>query len=144
MENPKIVFGGAYPRECRRRPSAIRQSPCSRESLPAPSAQLPTSPSGWRVATNPNRRMRLVIVSNRLPFTVSLEDGKSRFEASSGGLTTGLWSYLEKSCGASGEPFDYLWLGWPGATIESNHIPEVEAYGQRFRAAPVFLSEESA
>jgi trehalose 6-phosphate synthase/phosphatase len=87
--------------------------------------------------------MRLVIVSNRLPFTVSLEDGKPRFESSSGGLTTGLSSYLEKSRGA-GEPFDYLWLGWPGATIESNRIPEVEAYGQRFRAAPVFLSEESA
>ncbi len=37
--------------------------------------------------------MRLIIVSNRLPFTVSLRDGLPRFKVSSGGLTTGLWSY---------------------------------------------------
>ena len=126
MENEKTVFGGAHPRERRRGLPALRRSPCSRESLPTPPAQLPTSPSGWRVAINPNRRMRLVIVSNRLPFTVSVEDGKPKFESSSGGLTTGLWSYLEKSRGSSGEPFDYLWLGWPGADIESKHIPEYE------------------
>jgi trehalose 6-phosphate synthase/phosphatase len=88
--------------------------------------------------------MRLVVVSNRLPFTVSVEDGIPRYESSSGGLTTGLWSYLEKSRTSSGEPFDFLWLGWPGTAIEPQHIPEVEAYAQQFQAAPVFLSAESA
>ncbi|HWC59139.1 MAG TPA: trehalose-6-phosphate synthase, partial [Verrucomicrobiae bacterium] len=88
--------------------------------------------------------MRLVIVSNRLPFTVSMTDGKPAFESSSGGLTTGLWSYLEKNRAGSGEPFDFLWMGWPGRTIEPEHIPEVEAHAQRFHAAPVYLSEESA
>jgi len=88
--------------------------------------------------------MRLVVVSNRLPFTVSIADGKPVFESSAGGLTTGLWSFLEKNRAGSGEPFDFLWLGWPGRTIEPEHIPQVEAHGQQFRAAPVYLSEETA
>jgi len=88
--------------------------------------------------------MRLVVVSNRLPFTVSIADGQPAFESSAGGLTTGLWSYLEKSRTGAGEPFDFLWVGWPGRTIEPAHIPQVEAHGQQFRAAPVYLSEETA
>jgi trehalose-6-phosphate synthase len=40
--------------------------------------------------------MRLVIVSNRLPFTVSLQEGQLQFKPSAGGLTTGLWSYLDQ------------------------------------------------
>ena len=33
--------------------------------------------------------MRLIIVSNRLPFTVSFKEATPGFEVSSGGLTTG-------------------------------------------------------
>jgi trehalose 6-phosphate synthase/phosphatase len=88
--------------------------------------------------------MRLVVVSNRLPFTVSIEDGKPRFESSPGGLATGLWSYLEKASLAPNGQFDFLWLGWPGANIEPEHVPEVEAHAARFKASPVFLSQESA
>ena len=40
--------------------------------------------------------MRLVVVSNRLPFTVSFKDGTPQFKPSAGGLTTGLWSYLDR------------------------------------------------
>ncbi|HXT10909.1 MAG TPA: bifunctional alpha,alpha-trehalose-phosphate synthase (UDP-forming)/trehalose-phosphatase [Candidatus Angelobacter sp.] len=88
--------------------------------------------------------MRLVVVSNRLPFTVSIQDGKPCFESSPGGLTTGLWSYLEKRTGSPDEPFDSLWLGWPGASVEPEQTHEVQAFGAQFRAAPVFLSKEMA
>jgi trehalose 6-phosphate synthase/phosphatase len=88
--------------------------------------------------------MRLVIVSNRLPFTVSVENGKPRFESSSGGLTTGLWSYLERSASDASKSNDFLWLGWPGSSVEPEHIREVEEHGARFKAAPVFLSKENA
>jgi hypothetical protein len=37
---------------------------------------------------------RLIIVSNRLPFTVLFNEGTPEFTVSSGGLTTGLWSYV--------------------------------------------------
>ncbi len=38
--------------------------------------------------------MRLVVVSNRLPFTASFQEGSPQFKPNAGGLTTGLWSYL--------------------------------------------------
>jgi trehalose 6-phosphate synthase/phosphatase len=88
--------------------------------------------------------MRLVIVSNRLPFTVSFRDGQPRFRASSGGLTTGLWSYLEQGAANTGQGRDFLWLGWPGTQVAREHEEAVREHGARhFKAVPVFLPEES-
>ncbi len=87
--------------------------------------------------------MRLIIISNRLPFTVSVKEGTPRFRSSSGGLTTGLWSYLEAK-GKRDDNHNYLWFGWPGGNIAPEHQERVREYGQqRFRAVPVFLPEES-
>jgi trehalose-6-phosphate synthase len=83
---------------------------------------------------------RLIVVSNRLPFTLSAEDGAFRFKPSSGGLVTALEGYLE-SLNSEEAPenksfFDGLitgilgllgrketdssrvWVGWSGAFIE--------------------------
>lgn len=88
--------------------------------------------------------MRLVVVSNRLPFTVSIVEGKPHFRESSGGLVTGLWSYLERRNSNAREPLEYLWVGWPGAPIPPEHQAQVREHGQaRFKAWPVFLTEES-
>ena len=39
---------------------------------------------------------------------------------------------------------DYLWMGWPGASIPAEHEAAVRAYGeQQFKSSPVFLPEES-
>ena len=87
--------------------------------------------------------MRLVIVSNRLPFTVVNEDGGPQFKVSSGGLTTGLWSYLERGAAGSEERPEFLWLGWPGATVAPEHEQAVKAYAEKeFKAVPVFLPED--
>ena len=87
--------------------------------------------------------MRLIIVSNRLPFTVSFKEGPPAFNVSSGGLTTGLWSYLERGAAGANEPLDFLWVGWPGATVPTEHEEAVEAYAaNEFKALPVFLPEE--
>ena len=87
---------------------------------------------------------RLVIVSNRLPFTVSFADGNPRFTVSSGGLTSGLWSYLERRSARLSESPDFLWLGWPGATVSPEHQATVQEYGHKsFKASSVFVSEES-
>jgi trehalose 6-phosphate synthase/phosphatase len=87
--------------------------------------------------------MRLVIVSNRLPFTVSIKDGKPQFETSSGGLTTGLASYLERAASDPAKSLEFLWLGWPGLTIAPEHQEAVRQYGEPFKACPVFLPEQS-
>jgi trehalose 6-phosphate synthase/phosphatase len=87
--------------------------------------------------------MRLVIVSNRLPFTVVNQDGGPQFKVSSGGLTTGLWSYLERGAAGSMERPEFVWLGWPGATVAPQDEPAVKAYAEKeFKALPVFLPEE--
>src|SRR2546422_2471025 len=63
--------------------------------------------------------LRLVVVSNRLPFTASSKDGKLVFRASPGGLVSGLTAYLESS--RQGSPNrDYLWVGWPGIEIDES------------------------
>jgi trehalose 6-phosphate synthase/phosphatase len=88
--------------------------------------------------------MRLVVVSNRLPFTVSFPEGSPQFKPSAGGLTTGLWSYLERKPVNDPDRLDHLWLGWPGANIPSEHEAAVRIYGeQQFKSSPVFLPEES-
>ena len=88
--------------------------------------------------------MRLVVVSNRLPFTVSFAEGKPQFKPSSGGLTTGLWSYLDHKAKKGGEQLDHLWMGWPGASVPPEHEEEVRAYAEKeFKSIPIFLPEEN-
>jgi trehalose 6-phosphate synthase/phosphatase len=50
--------------------------------------------------------MNLIIVSNRLPITVSAQDGRLRIIPSPGGLATGLRGAHDRAQG--------LWVGWPG------------------------------
>jgi len=88
--------------------------------------------------------MRLVIVSNRLPFTVSFNEGTPQFKPSAGGLTTGLWSYLDRKTPKGADRPDFLWMGWPGASVPPEHEAAVRTYAeQQFRSSPVYLPEES-
>ncbi len=88
--------------------------------------------------------MRLVNISNRLPFTVTVREGKLRFKDSPGGLTTGLSSYLEGAKESGAGPDDSLWIGWPGSTIGEEHHEKVRTRAlKEYKASPVFLSEEA-
>jgi trehalose 6-phosphate synthase/phosphatase len=77
---------------------------------------------------------RTVIVSNRLPLSVSWEGGRPTFVSSSGGLATGL-----APIHARGES---LWIGWPGETdgLSREECAELESRLARERFLPVFLS----
>jgi trehalose 6-phosphate synthase/phosphatase len=87
--------------------------------------------------------MRVIIASNRLPFTVSMAEDGPKFSSSSGGLTTGLSSYLE-GLGPNTENPDFVWFGWPGTAIAAEHQQSVKDYAAKhFKASPVFLEEES-
>lgn len=88
--------------------------------------------------------MRLVVVSNRLPFTVSFKDGTPEFKTSTGGLSTGLASYLRQANAGARDHLDYFWLGWPGTSIAPEFESAVRKHGEeQFKCAPVFLPEES-
>lgn len=87
------------------------------------------------------RPQRLVVVSNRLPFTVSIREGKPHFNQSAGGLTTGLWSYLQQAARAI-EPLNHVWLGWPGGDVPVESQGEVAQFSRdQFHAVPLFIPE---
>jgi trehalose 6-phosphate synthase/phosphatase len=77
---------------------------------------------------------RIIIVSNRLPVTVTVEEGRVAIERSSGGLATGLAGPHERS--------NTLWIGWPG-DIQGMHGERRRRIHERLaelRAAPVHLT----
>jgi trehalose 6-phosphate synthase/phosphatase len=91
----------------------------------------------------PHQERRLIIVSNRLPFSVASTPGGFSFQETTGGVVTGLSSYLASIGTIPGGPSEYLWIGWPGASIaqESRQLVAARAL-KEFRSVPVFLSEE--
>ena len=85
---------------------------------------------------------RLVIVSNRLPFNVSVEDGVILYHPSSGGMVTGLASFREAQKKASALPSEHLWVGWPGHSVDGPlRARVIEESLSRYQSYPVFLSE---
>jgi trehalose 6-phosphate synthase/phosphatase len=77
---------------------------------------------------------RIIIVSNRLPVSVSKTDGGFAIQASSGGLATGLASFHRNSNG--------IWIGWPGFTPPDNQGKNMlrQKLMTEFQCFPVFLS----
>ncbi|MGE5809912.1 MAG: bifunctional alpha,alpha-trehalose-phosphate synthase (UDP-forming)/trehalose-phosphatase [Ignavibacteria bacterium] len=87
--------------------------------------------------------MRLLIVSNRLPITIEKKEGKLSLKESSGGLVSGLSSYLDSLKGSSfPSKTEYVWIGWPGIEIEEKIQAELKLkILNEYRSYPVFLPE---
>lgn len=82
-------------------------------------------------------RFRTVIISNRLPVSVTKHDGKLTYQASSGGLATAMSSLESDSDGGK------VWIGWPG--IDADDLTEQEKQEiteelQKQGCYPVFLT----
>ncbi|GEM_PF-9747 len=77
---------------------------------------------------------RLMLVSNRLPWTVAAVDGVPTLQASSGGLATALSRTHERS--------GTLWVGWPGdlAGLDPQERGKLDQELQRRRVMPVEIS----
>lgn len=85
----------------------------------------------------------MIIVSNRLPFTVTQENGEVRFTPSVGGVATGLRAFLESLPNINLPVQEYLWVGWPGATIADDAKELITARAaNEFHSYPVFFSEK--
>lgn len=88
--------------------------------------------------------MRLLVVSNRLPIVITQEKGELKFQGSAGGLVSGLSAYLDSLKGSSFAKSDYVWVGWPGVTVENKLQEQVKSKVlSQFRAYPVFLTERA-
>jgi trehalose 6-phosphate synthase/phosphatase len=78
---------------------------------------------------------RLLIASNRLPFTAKVVRGQAQMSAASGGLAVGLQPWHQASGG--------LWIGWPGPGASDPEDAAVLARAcEQRRIVPVHLSED--
>lgn len=76
---------------------------------------------------------RTIIISNRLPVTVTKKDDKFILKSSEGGLATGL--------GSVNHDGEMLWIGWPGISVEDEtDVKEVTSILSRENLVPVFLN----
>jgi len=82
----------------------------------------------------------LYIVSNRLPVTVIEDKVDFKFLPSSGGLVSGISSYLEVLTEKGGT---YTWVGWPGTTLKEKNKRAVKRHLlSKLNSYPVFLTEK--
>jgi trehalose 6-phosphate synthase/phosphatase len=87
---------------------------------------------------------RLIIVSNRLPFNAKVEGDELVFNASAGGLVSGLASYLHAPAQDTTVFGEYLWVGWPGTSVDDAvKEPLTQKARDEFSSYPVFLTEEA-
>ena len=80
---------------------------------------------------------RLIIISNRLPVTVSKNGDGFDYKHSVGGVATGIAS-LDK-------PAERLWLGWPGLASDGLSHEDKQTIAQgllEYGSSPGFLSEQ--
>ncbi len=79
---------------------------------------------------------RLLIVSNRLPVTVTTAQGRPTVTASAGGLATGMRGAFERTRGQ--------WIGWPGSLgrLDEEVRKEVLAGLTDLRCIPVELTKK--
>jgi len=83
-------------------------------------------------------KQEFIIVSNRLPVSVSKENGKLVYSPSSGGLATAMSSL-------GGEQAKRLWIGWPGIASDDLSGPEKASITRKLRSygcCPVFLTKD--
>lgn len=106
------------------------------EGFPRASGRAST-PSSWTgKSAHGTATKRLLIVSNRLPVTVSVRGTRVAVRPSSGGLASGLGGPHARARG--------LWFGWPGTTdaIADVHERELSRVFAERRIVPVMLDPE--
>ncbi len=80
---------------------------------------------------------RLVVIANRLPFSLTKANGEFHFHSSAGGLAVGLSSLPES--------YERIWIGWPGIANEKLTDEDKDHIKEKLAAEhcmPVFLSRK--
>ncbi len=84
---------------------------------------------------------RLIIISNRLPFSIEAKDEQVELRQSSGGLVSALKSYFDKNSGAD-KFSDKIWVGSAGFSQEEWELAQANISGVDFAVQPIFLEDE--
>ncbi|WRT63373.1 alpha,alpha-trehalose-phosphate synthase [UDP-forming] 1 [Kwoniella shivajii] len=126
-------------------PPAAPGSPYTSNHISSPTqpsfSQMPNQPKpndSGSPQLETSKDQRLIVVSNRLPVTISKDDkGEYHFKMSSGGLVSAL-SGCKKT-------MSFQWIGWPGKDIP---MADREIVNKRlldeYNCVPVYLSDELA
>jgi trehalose 6-phosphate synthase/phosphatase len=88
------------------------------------------------MASAQSGRRRIVIVSNRLPVSITKTQSGLQYHSSSGGLATGLRSMHES--------YDTLWVGWPGSVGKDDREEVKRTLLKDYGCLPVFISDHLA
>ncbi len=86
--------------------------------------------------------MKLFVISNRLPVTITEKDGGYKLNTSPGGLVSGISSYLDSMNSSSLDKTYFHWLGWPGMSFPDRKQDEVRELLEERKLTPVFLNEK--
>ena len=86
---------------------------------------------------------RLIIISNRLPFSIDKEGDKVSLRQSSGGLVSAIKSYFENASAQRGAITEKLWMGVADFPQEDwDQVVATHAAEQDFGILPVFVDKE--
>ena len=89
------------------------------------------------------KQRRLIVVSNRMPMTVGIEDGKMTTGPSAGGLVSAMSAFLERQKREQAELAEHIWVGWPGNSIADEYQETIrQKLRQEHDCEPVFLEEQ--
>jgi trehalose 6-phosphate synthase/phosphatase len=86
--------------------------------------------------------MRLIIISNRLPFSLDTNGSETRIRQSSGGLVSALKGYFEQNDekGASFE--EKIWVGSCDFSEEDWNANKENLQGVDFKIEPIFIDKD--
>lgn len=102
--------------------------------------RLPKSPHShhWLLSTMDKPSGHIIVVSNRLPITITKDSkGEYHFKMSSGGLVSAL-SGFKKS-------LNFTWIGWPGFFIPPKDRPHVDKrLMEEYSCQAVYLDDDVA
>ena len=85
---------------------------------------------------------RLIIISNRLPFSLDRDGDKVNIRQSSGGLVSAIKSYFENTAVQKGELTEKLWMGVADFPQEDWELAASHVAGLDFGVIPVFADKE--
>ncbi|MBC7826314.1 MAG: bifunctional alpha,alpha-trehalose-phosphate synthase (UDP-forming)/trehalose-phosphatase [Chitinophagaceae bacterium] len=86
---------------------------------------------------------RLIIVSNRLPFSVEKSGGDFILRQSSGGLVSALKSYLEKTSGEGKKFREHIWIGSVDFSPQIwKKVKDKTIKTSNFRVEPIYIEPD--
>src|SRR5215211_2944325 len=84
---------------------------------------------------------RLIIVSNRLPFSLERTAGGPMLRQSSGGLVSAIKGYFERTAGQAQQFHDKLWVGSVDFSPQDYDAVKDSVTSENIKVEPIFLDE---